>query len=167
MPPNLARVLLLVLLAFTSLDAPAASRYEGPAKVIDGDSLEISGQRIRLWGVDAPEFNQVCARGGTHWKCGKAAIRALRGQIFGRRVRCEVLEVDRYERAVARCEVTGRSLNEWLVREGWALDYRRYSRGAYAAAQASAKSARRGIWASDFENPESLRHREPSRRPAR
>lgn len=167
MPPNLSRLLLSALLALASLDLSAADRFAGRAKVIDGDSLEISGQRIRLWGVDAPEFNQVCERGGADWKCGKAAVGALRSQVSGRRVSCEALAVDRFERVVARCEVDGRSLNEWLVREGWALDYRRYSRGAYAAAELSAKSARRGLWAGDFENPESLRHQEPSTHPAR
>ena len=164
MPPNLSRILLSALLALTSLDAPAAGRFEGRAKVIDGDSLEIAGTRVRLWGIDAPEYSQICVRGGADWKGGKAAIRALRGRVSGRRVSCETLEVDRYDRSVARGEVGGRSLNEWLVHEGWALDYRRYSHGTYAHAQASAKSARRGIWAGDFESPESLRHREPSKR---
>lgn len=164
MLPNLSLILLSGLLALASHDAAAADRLEGRAKVIDGDSLEIAGTRVRLWGIDAPEYGQICARGGADWKCGKAAIRALRGRVSGRQVSCEALHIDRYERAVARCEVGGRSLNEWLVRAGWALDYRRYSQGAYAAAQASAKSARRGIWAGDFESPESLRHREPSKR---
>lgn len=83
-------------------------------------------------------------------------------RVSGKRLSCEVVEIDRYKRAVSRCTVGGGSLNEWLVREGWALDYPRYSGGAYAAAQASAKTARRGLWAGRFENPANERRRHPS-----
>lgn len=162
MPTNLTRILLPALLVLACFCAQSAEPITGRAKIIDGDSLEVAGRRIRLWGIDAPEYGQRCERGGKPWKCGAAAIQALRARVAGRRVSCEVLEIDRYERAVSRCTVGGKSLNEWLVREGWALDYRRYSDGAYAAAQASAKAARRGLWTSRFENPQTERRRRPT-----
>lgn len=126
---------------------------------MDGDSLEIEGQRIRLWGVDAPEYAQTCMRDARPWKCGLAAARHLRKFIDGRTLACVPVATDAYSRAVSKCRVGGQDLNEWLVREGWALDYRRYSGGAYAAAQKQARSARRGIWSGSFERPEQWRRR--------
>lgn len=161
MPTIPTRAVLAALLLLTCLYAQSAEPVTGRAKVVDGDSLEIAGTRIRLWGIDAPEYGQTCERAGKSWKCGAAAIRALRARVAGRRVVCEPLEIDKYGRAVSRCTVDGKSLNEWLVREGWALDYRRYSHGAFADAQDSARAARRGIWSGEFETPEQLRHSKP------
>lgn len=77
--------------------------------------------------------------------------------IAGRTVTCEQVDTDRYKRAVAKCSVGDASINSWLVREGWAIDYSKYSRGAFEKVQDEAKSARREIWASEFDNPEEIR----------
>lgn len=151
--------LVVLLCAFTTLQVRADAPIRGAAKVVDGDSLEVAGARIRLWGIDAPEYTQTCTREQRPWKCGKAATRALRQRLSGETVSCVAIDTDAHGRAVSRCEVDGRSLNEWLVREGWALDYRRYSKGRYTGAEQSARAARRGIWAGEFENPEALRRR--------
>lgn len=148
-----------LLLALCCMSAQADTRIRGTAAVRDGDSLDIGIHRIRLWGVDAPEFGQICRRGGAHWTCGRDALRALRDHVEGRNLTCEVVDTDKYARKVARCTLAGRSVNEWLVREGWALDYRRYSGGRFARAQASAKAARRGLWSGTFETPERYRRR--------
>lgn len=152
-------MLLAVLLGVTP--AGADEILHGRARVVDGDSLELGGRQLRLWGVDAPELRQTCRRGADRWPCGREATRALRAQLKDRIVRCEVVDSDTYERAVARCTQAGRSVNEWLVREGWALDYRRYSRGRYASAQSAAQSAKRGLWSGTFETPEHYRRRQP------
>lgn len=150
---------LLAVLVAVCVGAQAAAPVRGPAQVIDGDSLVVAGQQIRLWGIDAPEFKQTCTRKARRWRCGSAAARQLREYIDGRPVACAVLDTDTYGRAVSKCTVDGRSVNEWLVREGWALDYGRYSAGEFAAAQNQASAARRGIWAGTFDPPEQWRRR--------
>lgn len=131
----------------------------GVASIIDGDTLEIHGQRIRLEGVDAPESRQSCQLNGKPWRCGTASANALADWVGRRTAHCEEQYRDRYKRAVARCSVDGVSMEDWLVRNGWALDYPRYSKGAHANAQQEAQTHRRGIWASEFEAPWEWRRR--------
>ena len=117
----------------------------GPARAVDGDTLQLGSVRIRLHGIDAPESAQNCRAGGRLWACGQAATRALAGLVRGKRVACEQRERDRYGRIVAVCAVAGRDLNASMVAEGWAFAYRRYSR-AYVTEETRARAARRGIW---------------------
>jgi endonuclease YncB( thermonuclease family) len=130
----------------------AAGEITGVASVEDGDSLEIGGRKIRLHGVDAPEGRQMCRRAGKPWRCGQAAANALAEYLGRRTVVCRVRERDRYDRLVADCTLAGESVNAWLVRQGWALAYRRYS-SAYVDDEAAARAARRGVWRSEFEPP--------------
>lgn len=140
----------LLVLAALLLSDPIVGR----ATVIDGDTLEIRGQRIRLWGVDAPEGRQTCTRAGQSYRCGQEAANALDAWINGRTVSCEAVgRPDRYRRIVARCRVAGQDMGGWMVRQGWALDYPRYSRGAYAGEQSSASAERRGVWSGEFQAP--------------
>lgn len=152
-------ILILAFLAF----APAVSAKErtGPAVVIDGDSLEVDGRSIRLWGIDAPEYRQTCTRDGKSWKCGAAAKRALRNKVSNALLRCQVLHTDRYAREVCTCTIRGLSLNAWMVEQGWALDYSRYSKGRFANEEAAARNAQRGIWSASFDNPEQWRRDNP------
>ena len=149
MRPLLATTLILLALAFS---ASAHARIAGPATVTDGDSLRVSGSRIRLFGIDAPESQQTCVAGGQRWRCGLSATRALRKAIAGRPVVCTERDRDRYGRIVAVCRVGGRDINAWMVSQGLALAYRKYSR-AYVAQERAAKAARRGLWRGDFVAP--------------
>ena len=124
----------------------------GTATVIDGDTVEIRGRRIRLIGVDAPESSQTCTDRGKPWRCGQQAALALDAKIAARTVACTAEGSDRYARTLATCRVGDENLNAWLVREGWALAYRRYS-DRYVNEEAEAKSAHRNIWRSDFTMP--------------
>ncbi len=111
------RYLVAVLALIPSL---ALADIAGPAKVIDGDTIEISGQWIRLHGIDAPEGRQTCGRDTVTWLCGAEATRALRRFIDGRRATCQEHDVDRYGR-IAFCHAGGQDLNGRLVAEGMAL----------------------------------------------
>lgn len=143
-----------VLLAALMVASPALADVSGRASVVDGDTLDIRGERVRLWGVDAPEGSQNCrSRNGAAYGCGRAAANALSTWIGRRNVACVEVERDRYGRAVSRCSVAGTDVAGWLAREGHALDYRQYSGGAYAAAEASARAEKRGLWAGAFERP--------------
>jgi endonuclease YncB( thermonuclease family) len=134
----------------------------GRARVIDGDSLDLGGERIRLYGIDAPEGRQSCNDvAGRPYACGRTASRALATAIAGRRVTCTAVDHDRYGREVAICTVDGRDLGELMVRSGHALDYAQHSRGRYAAAQREARDAKRGIWAGSFEDPAVWRRQNP------
>ena len=132
----------------------------GRARVIDGDSLEVSGERIRLFGVDAPEGRQWCRDAkGEEYRCGREARRALAALIDSRPVTCRMVMHDQYARDVAICMVNGSDIGEAMVRAGHARDYARHSRGRYAAAEREARAARRGLWAGEFEEPEAWRRR--------
>ncbi|MBN9250932.1 MAG: thermonuclease family protein [Mesorhizobium sp.] len=129
---------------------------EGRASVVDGDTIEIAGQRVRFNGIDAPEGQQSCKNSnGKAYACGRSAAKALDNFLAGSRpVRCEFLDWDQYGRYVGNCaRADGRSVQEWLVESGHALDWPRYSAGGYAVQQARAKQARRGVWQGEFEEP--------------
>jgi len=129
----------------------------GRARVIDGDSLEIGGTRIRLEGIDAPELEQTCTDSkGWSWPCGRAATRELRAHIHGQELDCDNLGLDRYQRVLAVCALPdGSGINPWLVQQGWAVA----SGLAYDSEQSEAQSAHRGIWAGSFMPPWQWRQR--------
>jgi endonuclease YncB( thermonuclease family) len=146
-----AAVLLMLLL----LSGPAiADDLIGQASIIDGDTLEIHGTRIRLWGIDAPESSQLCRdEDSSQYRCGAQAANDLDAYIARRPVNCMPVNLDRYGRTVATCWAGGADLGEWLVRNGLALDWPQYSRRKYEAAQRDAEHAGRGIWKGSYVEP--------------
>ena len=133
--------------------APAAADISGHARVVDGDGLEIGGQRIRLHGVDAFETRQMC---GAH-ACGRASADALRNLVGGRPVDCAEMDRDRYDRIVAICHVDGEDLGAAQVRQGHAVAYTRYSQ-RYVMEERAARRDNAGAWAYGFTPPEAWRH---------
>ena len=144
----------LLLAALTlALSSPAnAEVLSGAARVLDGDTLAVSGQRVRLDGIDAPETRQTCTRDGRRWACGKAATQAMRKLIGRNTVRCEVSGRDNYGRAIGACVIRGRDLQQQLVRQGLALAYRRYST-RYVPDEDAARAEGRGLWSGSFIEP--------------
>lgn len=148
----------LVLILVASVGAigaatrPAFADIVGRATVIDGDTIEIRNQRIRLFAVDAPESSQLCRAENKPYRCGQRAALVLAEKIGERTVRCLERDIDRYQRVVAVCYLGSEDLDGWLVKEGWALAFRRYSLD-YIAQEDEARAARRGIWRGEFEAP--------------
>jgi len=143
------------LLTLLSLCSPAlATDLIGQASVIDGDTIEIHGTRIRLWGIDAPESTQLCRSDDSlQYLCGAQAANDLDAFIARRPVNCVPMNLDPYGRTVAACSTGGADLGEWLVHGGLALDWPHFSKGRYKAAQPSAERAGRGIWKGSYVEP--------------
>ncbi len=129
-----------------------AQDITGPARVIDGDTLNVAGQRIRLHGIDAPEKNQVCQIEGVPWACGVAAWGELVQLVAGKDVTCEARDVDRYGRVVAVCAVDSEDINAAMVAQGWALAYRQFS-DDYVAQESEASEGHLGMWRGEFVAP--------------
>jgi endonuclease YncB( thermonuclease family) len=146
------RMAVCALLVAAGSATYATNSHVGVASVIDGDTLDLHGTRIRLWGIDAPEGRQMCQRDGQPWRCGQAAALALSDRIGRRPVHCEARETDRWGRLVAICRQGGEDLSEWMVRGGLALAFRRYAVD-YVQAEDDARAGRRGLWASAFAPP--------------
>ncbi len=152
------RLLIAVFLAATAgvASAVAQSPIVGVVNVIDGDTLDIHGQRIRLHGIDAPESGQFCEKDGKQYRCGQRAALALADKIGRAAVRCEQRDIDRYKRIVAVCNLGNLDLNAWMVRQGWAIAYRQYSRD-YVDDESAAQAEKAGIWAGRFIDPSKWR----------
>ncbi|SDS77237.1 thermonuclease family protein [Bradyrhizobium canariense] len=144
----------LMALVLGPISIVFADDLTGQASIIDGDTLEIHGTRIRLWGVDAPESSQLCrGEDSEQYRCGAQAANDLDAFIARRPVSCLPISLDRYGRTVATCSVGGADIGDWLVRNGLALDWPEYSKRKYEAAQHDAEEAGRGIWKGSYVEP--------------
>ncbi len=153
-------LLLVVVISIAGLQrAGVFDLGNGEVRVSDGDSLQLQGQKIRLYGVDAPELKQTCkdAKARTY-DCGQMAADFLRHTVANQTVSCSGVDTDRYGRAVAICRVGPREINSEIVSHGWAIAYSSHTH-RYSAAQRDAQRAKRGIWAGDFEMPSAYRRR--------
>jgi endonuclease YncB( thermonuclease family) len=138
---------------------PAGSRPEiaGLARIVDGDTLDIADERIRLIGIDAPEPDQACLAGRQEWRCGDAATATLEGLTEGEEIRCEVYGRDRYQRALAGCYARDVNLNGAMVRSGaalaWYPDSGAVAGPSFDAEQAEAEAVGPGMWRGEFIPP--------------
>ena len=142
------------------LSGPALAEVAGTPRIIDGNTLEVTGQRVTLFGIDAPDFEQVCQHGGRDYQCGKVARAALWDLVAGLDVSCTPeAEAPAPDGSIAAtCTAGGSSLNEKMVYAGWALADRDAT-DRYVAIEADAKKARRGLWRGEFQPPWRWRER--------
>ena len=124
----------------------------GKAKVIDGDTIHINKNKIRLHGIDAPETNQTCNKNNKVWNCGVESTKFLKELIGNNKIECITQGKDRYNRFIGICYKDNLDLNSEMVLNGWAIAYRYYSED-YVKEEEKAKRDKKGIWIGDFEEP--------------
>lgn len=150
-------VVLALLAGLALLDATLAPRpppIVGHAEAVDGDTLRLGRQRIRLTGLDAPELRQSCVdAAGAEWPCGAAARDFVVQQLQSGELSCSPSGRDIYRRTLASCSIGGADLGRAIVEAGWAV-----AELPYAGEEGDARAARRGIWTGSFEPPSQWRH---------
>jgi len=148
--------LLFFCLAFLAAVPAGAETVFGMARQVDGDTIDIAGQKIRLLDIDAPESDQLCRDDrGSEYLCGKDASDMLRRLIRGQPVTCDGTRRDKFDRLLATCRTSDTILNREMVRRGWAVRFN--ERSAYLEQEIDAKKARRGIWRGEFVQPRAHR----------
>ena len=134
-----------------------ANEIYGTSFVTDGDTIKISNNKIRLHGIDAPEKNQKCNKNEKKYNCGAVATEALINKINKNIVKCLTQKKkDKYNRFIGVCFVNQEDLNKWMVRNGYAVAYRRYSKN-YILDEDYAKLKKLGLWSGTFLKPEKWR----------
>lgn len=142
-------------------DLFAEKTFAGPARVVDGDSLEIASLRVRLYGIDAPELAQHCAGAdGRDYACGREARERLAAAISGRTVSCRREGRDRFKRVLARCQAGDDELGAAMVRQGWAVAYAGADGDGHRGLERAAQRARAGLWAGRFDRPDDWRRQQ-------
>ena len=159
------RIIILFLIFFSNT---IAEEISGIPKIVDGDTIHINENKFRLEGIDAPEMRQKCKKeslkisfiiGFTFYKdynCGKVSKEKLKSKIRGSEIKCIFTTKDRYKRYIATCYKKKTNLNQWMVRNGYAIAYRRYSK-KYVPDEDFAKEKKLGLWQGKFMNPEKWR----------
>lgn len=138
---------------------PGPIPLTGTARVIDGDTIELGGTRVRLEGIDAPESSQTCPRKWMgSWACGTAATTALAKMVEHATVSCQPQGLDKYGRTLAVCFVGDQDVNAAMVRQGYAWAFVKYS-SLYVQQEAQARLERIGIWQADATPAWEFRHK--------
>lgn len=160
MPRSLSIFLLIFLIGSSPAPVFSAEKKQGNVYVVDGDTFHMNGQKIRIWGIDAVELHQTCLKSGQSYECGKSARLYLQS-VIGKDVPvCKAKPKSPKEtRTVASCQVDGKDIGREMVKSGWALDYRHFSKGAYSSEEKAARQKRLGIWAGEFQSPYDWRKR--------
>ncbi len=151
----------LIVTGFLLMPQTLVADVAGKIRVIDGDTLDVEGTRVRLFGIDAPEAGQSCtSANGAEWQCGAWVTSVVRARFEGRQTRCDTKDTDRYGRTVARCFVGERDISQVLVQEGLAFAYRRYSMD-YDFDEKGAAIRGVGVHAGEIQSPAAFRRGDP------
>ena len=160
--------LYILILFLTFFSNTLAEEISGVPKIVDGDTVHINENKFRLEGIDAPEMRQQCKKesfkisfliGFTFYKdynCGRVSKEKLITKIDATEIKCISSSKDRYKRYIATCFKGKTNLNQWMVRNGFAIAYRRYSK-KYVPDEDFAKENKLGLWQGKFMSPEKWR----------
>ena len=149
------------ILTYNDVKSDEIKEISGHAQIVDGDTIKINSQKIRLFGIDAPELKQTCKKTyltiiffsfTKDYACGKISTEKLKKKINNKVINCKILDIDRYKRLIGECYKRNINLNSWLVSNGHAVAYRKYSK-KYVSNEIIAKNEKKGIWQGKFEMP--------------
>jgi len=150
-----------------SKEIKVIKEINGYAKIIDGDTIKINNNKIRLHGIDAPEKKQICKKPyltigifsfTKNYLCGQVSTNKLIKKINNQFIKCKIKGVDKYNRLIGECYKRNENLNSWLVSNGYAVAYRKYSK-KYISEEINAKNNKLGIWQGKFEMPWNFRRK--------
>ena len=136
----------------------SSALYAQNIKILDGDTIHIEKVKYRFHGIDAPEISQICKVNNKNIKCGELSKQKLIEKIGNKKVNCKKVAIDRYKRVVAECYVNDESLSKYLVKNGYAFAYRRYSK-KFVEDENFAKKKKLGLWSMDFQYPWDFRRK--------
>ena len=157
--------LIFFLLSYNDVKSEEVKIISGTAKVTDGDTIQIEGKKIRFFGIDAPEKKQQCKKPwltisfisfSKNYPCGQISTDKLKKKINNKLLICKWSNKDRYKRYIAECFKDKTNVNAWMVKNGYAVAYKRYSK-AYVRDEEYAKENKLGIWKGTFIAPEKWR----------
>ena len=149
------------ILTYNDVRSENINKISGFAKVVDGDTIKINSKKIRLYGIDAPEKKQKCKKTyltisfmsfTKDYMCGEVSTQKLIKKINKQKLNCNIIDVDRYKRLIGECFKRNINLNSWMVSNGYAVAYRKYSK-KYVSDEINAKKNKLGIWQGKFEMP--------------
>ena len=141
-----------ILLSLSSLFLFSNNLFASHVTVIDGDTIRLGDVKIRFSGIDAPEINQTCVASEGKVACGKISRDLLIEKVTNNKISCTDEGKDFYGRVLGECFVNGESLSAYLVREGFAFAYRKYS-NKYIEDEEYAKFNKLGMWSMEFQYP--------------
>mgnify|MGYP001360713205 FL=1 len=153
----------VLVLSLTNINVQSqeVKLISGIAKVVDGDTIKIENKKIRLFGIDAPEKKQKCRKPwltisfltfNKDYPCGEISTLKLKNKINNKFITCKSTNIDRYKRFIAECFKNKTNINRWMVRNGYAVAYKKYSR-KYLTFENLAKDDKLGIWIGSFQMP--------------
>ena len=149
------------ILTYNDVRSENINKISGFAKIVDGDTIKINSKKIRLYGIDAPEKKQKCKKTyltisfmsfTKDYMCGEVSTQKLIKKINKQKLNCNIIDVDRYKRLRGECFKRNINLNSWMVSNGYAVAYRKYSK-KYVSDEINAKNNKLGIWQGKFEMP--------------
>lgn len=150
--------LIIILYLFsTNLDNKLLSQ-ENQIRIIDGDTIQINKKKYRLHGIDAPEIDQYCTIDKKKYKCGLESKLFLESLIINKQVNCKKKNIDRYNRIIAVCFINDLNINSQMVRYGWAIAYKYFSK-EFIKDELFARNKKLGIWKGTFINPRDWRRK--------
>ena len=145
--------IVIIFIYFMSFSLSNCKSLDNSIRIIDGDTIILNSEKIRFYGIDTPEKKQKCKdRNGLSYPCGEFATNELKKIISSGQLFCKKRATDRYGRSISICYVNGVDINSLMVKNGWALAYRKYSRD-YIDEEKEAKDKKMGMWAGKFIAP--------------